>query len=62
MTDEVGPTKDECAQAVSALLPVLSGLVEVAAEIMVSDRVVRDHDGQASLSGDNVVPDGGLDG
>jgi hypothetical protein len=39
MTNEVGPTKDECAQAIDGLLPVLSGLIEAAAETAASNQV-----------------------
>jgi hypothetical protein len=39
MTHEVGPTKDERAQAIYALLPVLSGLIEATAETATSHQV-----------------------
>lgn len=39
MTTVIGPTKDERAQAIDALLPVLSGLIEAAAETAASNQV-----------------------
>jgi hypothetical protein len=40
MMDRIGPTREERAQAIDALLPALSGLIEVAADTAPSNRVI----------------------